>query len=105
MQGSQRKRPKRHEFYRSCAGTLQVRFSASYNFNQVKIRWAAIPLILFSMGVAAAPDSLPLAPDVQRALASISGDSLRANLSFLSSSLLEGRGTPSRGLDIAAEFI
>jgi hypothetical protein len=35
----------------------------------------------------------------------ISADSMRGNLSFLSSDLLEGRNTPSRGLDIAAEFI
>src|SRR5215217_6548910 len=35
----------------------------------------------------------------------ISADSLRGHLSFLSSALLEGRGTPSRGLDLAAEYI
>jgi hypothetical protein len=35
----------------------------------------------------------------------ISADSLRGNLSFLASDLLEGRGTPSRGLDLAAEYV
>jgi hypothetical protein len=40
-----------------------------------------------------------------RALASISADSLRGNLSFIASDLLEGRDTPSRGLDIAALYI
>jgi hypothetical protein len=35
----------------------------------------------------------------------ISADSLRGNLSFLASDLLEGRATPSRGLDLAAEYI
>lgn len=35
----------------------------------------------------------------------ISADGLKGNLSFLSSDLLEGRGTPSRGLDLAAEYI
>ena len=30
---------------------------------------------------------------------------MRSNLTFLASDLLEGRGTPSRGLDIAAEYI
>ena len=35
----------------------------------------------------------------------ISANSLRGNVSFLASDLLEGRGTPSRGLDLAAEFI
>ena len=38
-------------------------------------------------------------------LARISADSLRGHLSFLASDLLEGRGTPSRGLDLAAEYI
>ncbi len=46
-----------------------------------------------------------LTPDEQAALQRISPDSLRGNLSFLSSDLLEGRATPSRGLDLAAEFI
>ena len=35
----------------------------------------------------------------------ISASSLRGHLSFLASDLLEGRGTPSRGLDLAAEYI
>lgn len=37
--------------------------------------------------------------------ARISPDSLRGHLSYLSSDLLEGRATPSRGLDLAAEYI
>jgi hypothetical protein len=48
----------------------------------------------------------PSAPtELQRALNSISADSLRGNLSFLSSDMLAGRWTPSAGLDVAAEFI
>lgn len=39
------------------------------------------------------------------ALDSISADSMRGHLSFIASDLLEGRDTPSRGLDIAAEYI
>ena len=35
----------------------------------------------------------------------ISADSLRGHLSFIASDLLEGRDTPSRGLDLAAEYI
>jgi hypothetical protein len=46
-----------------------------------------------------------LTPERKAVLANISAESLKGNLSFLSSDLLEGRGTPSRGLDIAAEFI
>lgn len=43
--------------------------------------------------------------EVQAALDRISEDSLRGNLSFIASDALEGRATPSRGLDIAAEYI
>jgi len=35
----------------------------------------------------------------------ISGRSMQGHLSFLASDLLEGRATPSRGLDLAAEYI
>ena len=38
-------------------------------------------------------------------LDAIRPDPLRGDLSFLASDLLEGRNTPSRGLDIAAEYI
>lgn len=44
-------------------------------------------------------------PEVRAALERISADSLRGHLSFIASDLLEGRNTPSRGLDIAAEYI
>ena len=43
--------------------------------------------------------------DTQAALDHISADSLRGHLSFIASDALEGRNTPSRGLDIAAEYI
>jgi hypothetical protein len=46
-----------------------------------------------------------IAPDVQAAMDKISANSLRGHLSFLASDLLEGRGTPSRGLDLAAQYI
>lgn len=43
--------------------------------------------------------------EVQPALDRISPASLRGHLSFIASDLLEGRGTPSPGLDLAAEYI
>jgi hypothetical protein len=46
-----------------------------------------------------------LTPEMDAVIRHISADDLRGNLSFLSSDLLEGRATPSRGLDLAAEFI
>jgi len=55
--------------------------------------------------VAAPALHLAEGPEVQAAIDHISADSLRGNLSFLSSDALEGRDTPSRGLDVAAEFI
>jgi len=44
-------------------------------------------------------------PAEQEAIDRISPDSLRTNLSFLASDELEGRATPSPGLDRAAEYI
>ncbi|MGD0500251.1 MAG: M28 family peptidase [Bryobacteraceae bacterium] len=35
----------------------------------------------------------------------VTANSLKADVSFLASDALEGRGTPSRGLDIAAEYV
>src|SRR5579871_721974 len=46
-----------------------------------------------------------LSPEMQTAVNHISENSLRGNLSYLSSDLLEGRATPSRGLDLAADYI
>jgi hypothetical protein len=50
-----------------------------------------------------APDTLPVAG--KTAVDRVSADELRGRLSFLASDLLEGRATPSRGLEIAAEYI
>ena len=51
------------------------------------------------------PDPAKLPPPQAAALDRISADSMRGHLSFLASDLLEGRDTPSRGLDLAAEYI
>ncbi|MFL6463199.1 MAG: aminopeptidase, partial [Bryobacteraceae bacterium] len=49
------------------------------------------------------PNVLPL--KTRSALNAITAANLKGDLSFLSSDALEGRYTPSPGLDIAAEFI
>lgn len=49
--------------------------------------------------------SADLSPQMQSTMDRISAQSLRGHLSFIASDLLEGRATPSRGLDIAAEYI
>ena len=59
---------------------------------------ALVALPLLSSAVSLDPATAPL-------LERISANSMRGNLSFLASDALEGRGTPSRGLDIAADYI
>ena len=61
--------------------------------------------VLAALAYAATLPKFSVTPDFQAALDRISADSLRGNLSFIASDLLEGRDTPSRGLDIAAEFV
>src|ERR1700730_15587866 len=47
----------------------------------------------------------PLTAEMQAVTSHISAESMRGHLSFIASDLLEGRATPSRGLDLAAEYI
>src|SRR5580698_10436133 len=49
--------------------------------------------------------SADLSPQNQSVMDHISAQSMRGHLSFIASDLLEGRATPSRGLDLAAEYI
>jgi len=65
--------------------------------------WAAAGALagLFAFPLIAANE----VTDTQAALDRISAQSMRGHLSFLASDLLEGRNSPSRGLDIAAEYI
>ncbi|HEX7177673.1 MAG TPA: M28 family peptidase [Pyrinomonadaceae bacterium] len=51
------------------------------------------------------PKPAAVTPAVRAALEGVRADSLRGHLSFIASDLLEGRDTPSRGLDIAAEYV
>jgi hypothetical protein len=53
----------------------------------------------------AAPPKPSITAELQAAIDHIQAAPLRGDLSFLASDLLEGRDTPSRGLDIAAEYI
>lgn len=73
------------------------------------MRWMTALALAAAMGsVHAAPKAdkpAPLGADVEAMLSRITANSLRGNLSFLASDLLEGRGSPSRGADLAAEYI
>jgi Zn-dependent M28 family amino/carboxypeptidase len=64
---------------------------------------AAFAITLFALAAAGADQ--PVTSDQRAVMEHISADSLRGHLSFLASDLLEGRATPSRGLDLAAEYI
>jgi hypothetical protein len=61
-----------------------------------------ISLILSASLFAAEPK---LSPEMQTVVDHISAESLRGNLSYIASDLLQGRATPSPGLDLAAEYI
>src|SRR5579884_295226 len=67
-------------------------------------RTAGVLICLAVLEGAKLPKYAP-SPEIEVALDRISPDSLRGHLSFIASDALEGRGTPSRGLDIAAEYI
>lgn len=47
----------------------------------------------------------PVRPAWRAALERVTADSLRGHLSFIASDALEGRRSPSRGLDLAAEYL
>jgi hypothetical protein len=65
-----------------------------------------VALLAAALAVSTAQGAEPPLPAEQAALlSSISADAMRGHLSFLASDALEGRGTPSRGLDIAAQYI
>jgi hypothetical protein len=53
----------------------------------------------------AAAEPIGITPEMRIVIGHINANSLRGHVSFLASDLLEGRDTPSRGLDIAGEYI
>ena len=57
--------------------------------------------------VTARPPAEPIGitPEMRIVAAHITANALRGHVSFLASDLLEGRDTPSRGLDLAGEYI
>jgi hypothetical protein len=63
-----------------------------------------LALLLAAAGLSFCADAR-LTPEMQAVVSHISAASLRGHLSFLASDLLEGRATPSRGLDLAADYI
>lgn len=66
------------------------------------MRSAKLLLTTLAAGIFAAQAQIPVA---QRIAAHVRPNDLKADVSFLASDALEGRATPSPGLDIAAEYI
>jgi hypothetical protein len=68
--------------------------------------WLAYLVVFGLFGVAAGND-LPtgLPPDVQGVVDHFSKPALRANMRFLADDLLEGRGTGTRGQELAAKYV
>lgn len=69
------------------------------------MRAPAIQLTTLLLSLTLLATEATLDPNVRAALLRITSDSLKGHVSFLASDLLEGRATPSRGQDIAAEYI
>ncbi len=69
-------------------------------------RFAYVVLaVLVCFSTLALAQQSTVSPRERAAVERISADSLKGHLSFIASDALEGRRTPSRGLDIAAEYI
>ena len=68
------------------------------------MRWSALVLVAFAPIALNAQVRLD-SRDVAAAVDGIRGERLRAHMRFLSDDLLEGRGTGTRGHDIAARYV
>ncbi len=64
-----------------------------------------VSLWVFCSSILLSQTPAPIPPKVQQALQTIRPANLKGDLSFLASDALQGRYTPSPGLDVAAEFI
>ena len=73
------------------------------------LRTLFFPSLVGLVLIGSASDRFPWQPKISRerrqVLDHVRADSLKGHLWFIASDLLEGRGTPSRGLDLAAEYI
>src|SRR5437667_2768977 len=86
--------------------TLKMKLEAVTRFPAGIVR-SMLVLCIAACSISAqqAAQQFVIKPDIRAALDHVSADSLRGHLSFIASDALEGRNTPSRGLDIAAEYI
>ena len=69
------------------------------------MRSFAAVFLSISLLYSSEPPKFAVTPEMRAAMERISPESLKGHLSFIASDLLEGRNTPSPGLDLAAEYI
>ena len=86
---------------------MKIRNKMNVSIQSVCLALLSATLLVQAPAFAKKPvqDPQMIAPEVAATLNRISANSMRGNLSFLASDLLEGRDTPSRGLDLAADYI
>jgi Zn-dependent M28 family amino/carboxypeptidase len=63
-----------------------------------------IPLLLILSASVFGQTALPILPDVQTAMTELRKERFRAHMAFLADDLLEGRGTGTRGHELAARY-
>ncbi|MDT7806261.1 MAG: hypothetical protein QOJ70_74 [Acidobacteriota bacterium] len=83
-------------------------FNTTGKRERATLRASLVLLLLICITMpppASAQQGERVSPRWRAALEQVSAESMRGHLSFLSSDALEGRKTPSRGLDLAAEYI
>src|SRR5215831_2895619 len=69
------------------------------NIRMLRSKWVFTAVLAATTAFAQVP------PEVKPALDHINSNDLKGDVSFLASDLLQGRATPSPGLDVAGEFI
>jgi hypothetical protein len=62
-------------------------------------------VVSLTFGCLLAQNEAPVATEIRQALDGIQSSSLRKDLTYIASDELEGRDSPSRGLDLAADYI
>jgi len=85
---------------RTCQGA-----SGSVGCGRPRFRVAAFVLLSSAVLCLASEPAALLADEARSILEQVSPAALRGHVSFLASDALEGRGTPSAGLEIAAEYV
>src|SRR5215472_448940 len=73
--------------------------------DEMNIRTANVMLFVSVLVASASPQQLGIPAEAQKAMDHFSKPALRANMAFLADDLLEGRGTATRGQEIAAKYV